>query len=364
MFRILLSIAICALVGSHLFAQSTSKDKKGGNKAVKTSNAPQTEESKLTNYDRLYKADKVTILIGRVVEVRGDSVVYYPATTPGKLAGIATSKLVKIVFSNGETTFLQEKASETKAPVVVEEIIAPKVILDEITLKNGSVISGRISSQQLDRIGYRSANSLDSEPELYVASKNVWKVKYGLTGQEVLLNTIEEKSSNQSNYATKGSKERKGPVYKKFKIDLMAGYSHYLEEGIYNYGFNFSIEPKYNVLDNLAVGLKVEAVDFRLVYDSVVEDFNVASAALSTEYYLGKKVFRPFFGMSVGYYLMASTYNSVFEKEDTETREFGGGPKLGFQVGHFRFATEMNFTNESVFVCLKVGGTIGGGKRK
>lgn len=236
----------------------------------------------------------------------------------------------------------------------VNAVTGKEIPLDEITLKNGAVVAGRIGNIQGDKVGYRPANSLNSGPELFIKAAEIKKVKFGVTGQEIVMN------------ASNGKTEKNGkrPVYRKFKVDVMAGYSHYLEEGIYNYGINYTIEPKYNILDNLAVGLKLEAVDFRLVYDDVTEDITSLSAALSTEYYLGKKVFRPFFGMSVGYYSFLSDYNSVYSDRVTESSDFGGGPKIGFQVGHFRFATEMNFTNENVFVCLKLGGTIGGGKRK
>lgn len=335
--------------------------------------------------DKIYKTDSVTVLKGRIATMTEDSIYYYPSATPKLRKRVALTAVYKIVYASGKTKLIEPKpepeevVEEVKEEVVEkkeEPVAEPVVIIDEITLKTGAVITGRIVSQQKSKIGYRVGDNLDSGEELFVASSKVWKLKYGATGQEVIINPVKEKvSKTKEPKPAKEPKEKKvkeevattdGRVYRKFKVDITMGYSGIMEDAVdASYGFNFSVEPKFNVMDNLAVGLKLEAAAFILSDD---EDYltvaSLPSVSLTSEYYFSKKTVRPYVGISAGAY-----FPKVYEFDDEtitydgETK-FGFAPRVGVQIGHFRVGAEYNFVEEGNFLSIKLGASIGGGKKR
>ena len=345
--------------------------------------------------DKLHKIDNVTILRGKIIRITSDSVYYYPSANPKVRKRVALNQLYKIVYANGTTKMIEpEPVAEEPEKEVVEAVDtttvtkepepapAPVVVVDEIVLKTGAVITGRILSQQKAKIGYRAASSMDSGPELFIPTNKIWKLKYGATGQEVVLNPVKEKAAAKEKKPKpeKAPKEPKaprepkpavaqagdGPVYKKFKVDVTTGYSHFMEEGAdVNFGFNFSVEPKYNVMDNLAVGLKLEAAGFFLATD---EDFStllsLPSASLTSEYYFGKKTVRPYIGVAAGmYFPKLYLFDDELIKESGDAT-FGFAPRAGVQIGHFRIGAEYNIVEDGSFLSVKLGASIGGGKKK
>lgn len=335
--------------------------------------------------DKIFKTDNVTILKGKVIKITEDSIYYYPAATPKLRKRVAVEAVNKIVYANGTTKLIEPKpipekvVEEVKEEVVEkkeEPVAEPVVIIDEITLKSGAVITGRIVSQQKNKIGYRIGDNLDSGEQLFVASSKVWKLKYGATGQEVIINPVKEKTAKTKEpKPAKEPKEKKvreevattdGRVYRKFKVDVTLGYSRIMEDVVdASYGFNFSVEPKFNVLDNLAVGLKLEAAGFILSDD---EDYvtlaTLPSVSLTSEYYFGKKKVRPYIGVSAGAY-----FPKVYEFDDetitySGDTQFGFAPRAGVQIGHFRVGAEYNIVEDGNFLSIKLGASIGGGKKK
>lgn len=362
---------------------ATSTAKPGTTTAKKP--ATPVKKAQPVKTDKIFKTDNVTILKGKVITITEDSIYYYPAATPKLRKRVAVEAVLKIVYANGTTKLIEPKpvpeevVEEVKEEVVEkkeEPVAEPVVIIDEITLKSGAVITGRIVSQQKAKIGYRVGDNLDSGEQLFVASSKVWKLKYGATGQEVIINPVKEKTAKTKEpKPAKEPKEKKvkeevtstdGRVYRKFKVDVTLGYSRIMEDAVdASYGFNFSVEPKFNVLDNLAVGLKLEAAGFILSDD---EDYvtlaSLPSVSLTSEYYFGKKTVRPYIGVSAGAYF-PKTY-----KFDDETitysgdTQFGFAPRVGVQIGHFRVGAEYNIVEDGNFLSIKLGASIGGGKKK
>ena len=167
--------------------------------------------------------------------------------------------------------------------------------------------------------------------------------------------------------------------YKPFRVDIGLGYAFASGGG----GVLFNVEPKYAVIPQLSVGLKMEA-------DIIVRDIaykengieSTASAAAqgivsylaTADYHLMQAGFRPFVGAGLGIYniaaasVKASTAGS--EEKVGASTNFGGLLRAGFDVGHFRLALAYNFAGKDAadsntgFLSLSVGAYIGGGKRK
>ncbi len=152
--------------------------------------------------------------------------------------------------------------------------------------------------------------------------------------------------------------------YGRFKGDITAGYSYPTDLDI-KFGFNFSIEPKYNVTDNIAAGLKIEAAAFLGdSYDEGTGAIIMRSYSATGEYYFSQKKTRPYAGLGLGVYQRILT--SADEEVSTVFNDkalFGFAPRIGVQVGQFRSGLEFNIAQKNTYLSLKIGATIGG-KRK
>ncbi|TAE31744.1 MAG: hypothetical protein EAZ91_06420 [Cytophagales bacterium] len=168
---------------------------------------------------------------------------------------------------------------------------------------------------------------------------------------------------------TVGASYAQAQTYRKFKVDMTSGYSRPTSGvGDVSGGLNLSIEPKYNVTDQIAVGLKFEATVLasadRIGSDGLLLAV-VRSSSLTGEYYFGSKTVRPYLGVGVGLYRPAIIDTSEgFESIDIGAeRQFGFAPRLGLQMGHFRLGVEYNMVKDSNFFSIKTGTTIGGGRK-
>jgi outer membrane protein W len=152
--------------------------------------------------------------------------------------------------------------------------------------------------------------------------------------------------------------------YKRFKVDITTGYANPTgQTGDIKGGLNFSIEPKYNVTDQIAIGIKREAA--LLVAGSANGgDGKIAllqSTSLTAEYYYGEGKVRPFGGVGLGFYA-----GTVFDSQgNSKTGEsvFGFAPRVGLQFSHFRLGVEYNLVKDSNYFAIKIGTTIGGGEK-
>jgi hypothetical protein len=145
--------------------------------------------------------------------------------------------------------------------------------------------------------------------------------------------------------------------YRAFKVDVMGGLASPSGVGLSS-GLTISVEPKYNLSDNIAVGVQFATSLFGTsVSGGSIGAFNNYSAV--GEYYLGESKVRPFAGIGLGIYSGGSV--SFAGQTVTGGSNFGFAPRAGVQLGHFRIAAEYNLVKDSNFLTLKAGFTIGGG---
>lgn len=153
-------------------------------------------------------------------------------------------------------------------------------------------------------------------------------------------------------------------------------------------GVLLSLEPKYNIKDNMNVGLRIGVA-------AIVRDINDSGATTSAkvaangsyvatyDYYFNGagKSFVPYIGAGAGYYSIANV-----EVDDTDnnndftvdaTGKMGGLVRGGFEWGKFRMGLEYNLVPESTlqdingnnqgtvansYVGIHLGFYVGGGK--
>jgi outer membrane protein X len=175
--------------------------------------------------------------------------------------------------------------------------------------------------------------------------------------------------------------------YKPFKVDLALGYAVPGGKGAKG-GVLFAIEPKYAVIDQLTVGLRMEGAVVARGYagadasSDMQVDVKASGSYLLTGdyYYTGKRSFRAFSGIGTGIYTIAAASVSTVDEETAAVgagSKFGGLVRSGFEAGHFRFAVEYNLVpatklttetgktidSKNGYIGFKIGATIGGGKK-
>jgi hypothetical protein len=157
-------------------------------------------------------------------------------------------------------------------------------------------------------------------------------------------------------------------TFKPFKVDISAGYA-LPTTGLTgtNGGFLLSVEPKYAVSDHLTFGIKAETA-ISISRTAVTGDniHGVGSYQATADYYFNTNKVRPFAGIGVGFYTHASTYVNSTDEIESKTN-FGGTPRVGIEVAHFRAAIEYNFAgkvgySDKSYVGIKLGVLIGGGR--
>lgn len=169
--------------------------------------------------------------------------------------------------------------------------------------------------------------------------------------------------------------EAQSAQYKPFEVDLGIVIAFPVNNDL-KLGIGAYIEPKYNIHDNVALGLKAE---FVAIYSKVAAEINgeeidinvsgITSIVATSDYYFTTDVLRPFVGVGAGVYLLGDIKyeDNVLSKEHIGSR-FGFMPRVGVVAGHFRLALEYNVIagltdlNERSYFGLKLGFEIGGGK--
>lgn len=125
-------------------------------------------------------------------------------------------------------------------------------------------------------------------------------------------------------------------------------------------GALFSLEPKYNIEDNMNIGLRIGvAGKVRNVNFSDSNSSAKASASNSYvatyDYYFNKaeKTFVPYLGAGLGYYSIANVeYDDTDNSNDLNidaSGKMGGLIRGGFELGKFRMGLEYNLVPESTF---------------
>lgn len=160
--------------------------------------------------------------------------------------------------------------------------------------------------------------------------------------------------------------------YRAFKVDLMGGWA--MPAGVGSTtkgGINFSIEPKYNITDNLALSYKYEGAILVSADVQGADGDNLVSLNTShlvgAEYYFGDRTVRPFVGAGVGFYhpryiRVDSELNSLDDLNAGRGFKAGFAPRAGLQIGHFRLAAEYNQVKNNSYWGFKMGFTLGGGR--
>jgi hypothetical protein len=133
-------------------------------------------------------------------------------------------------------------------------------------------------------------------------------------------------------------------------------------------GFGAVVEPKYLIHDNIAVGLHLEgAVQFGgSIGDNGATSMSVGAVAATLakgEYLLGTGSVRPFFGIGIGMFDIASqsvSTTSMNASVDQKVgRFFGIAPQLGVDLGHVRLAVTYNYMlGADIIVEQSVNGTM------
>jgi outer membrane protein X len=178
-------------------------------------------------------------------------------------------------------------------------------------------------------------------------------------------------------------------IFKPFKVDVSFGGAIPSGSGSKG-GVLFAIEPKYAIMDQLAVGLRIEgAVTARgfVASDgsSAQADIKATSSYVATgDYYFSNKSFRPFVGAGVGIFSLAAAKfdegNGTTTELASSSSKFGGLVRAGFELGHFRLGVEYNLIGNTTisdpgdpsftikaknsYLGLKAGFFFGGGRKK
>lgn len=160
-------------------------------------------------------------------------------------------------------------------------------------------------------------------------------------------------------------------IFKKFKVDVSAGYAIPQESGGSGKkaGALFAIEPKYAVMDELAVGLRMEgAVTANVDVNGQKGNAKANASYLATgDYYFSNNRFRPFAGVGAGIFENArvdiSSQNPSVDSIPIKSK-FGFMARTGFEFGHLRIGVEYNFVPDKMgYLGLKIGVLIGGGRK-
>ena len=185
------------------------------------------------------------------------------------------------------------------------------------------------------------------------------------------------------------SQAQDGGDLKPFKIDLSMGYAIPGGEGAKG-GIIFAVEPKYAVIPNLAIGLRMEGAIIAK-FSGYDEDGNAmntkvkaAGSYLATGdyYFTNNYALRPFAGAGAGIFSIAGIEVNSNSENISGGSKFGGMVRGGFEAGHFRIGLEYNIvpkttfegydsdgnyvtglTSSNNYIGIKLGAFIGGGRR-
>jgi outer membrane protein W len=165
----------------------------------------------------------------------------------------------------------------------------------------------------------------------------------------------------------------------KFRVGLDLGYT--MPDG--GGGVLIAVEPKYNIADNMNIGIRFESAAMAKNVGETEADLTASGTYSGTfDYYFnsGSSSFAPFLGGGVGY----STLGNLSSSVDTELVEgsvelevdgkFGGLIRAGFEAGKFRLAATYNLIGKTdlgegaeiknSYLGISLGFYLGGGKWK
>ena len=135
-------------------------------------------------------------------------------------------------------------------------------------------------------------------------------------------------------------------------------------------GLSGDFDFRYNVMDNVNVGLKLSMALLAKDFKSQDENNNSATASaigstlLTGDYYFskGESLFTPFVGCGIGRYrimnIQVAEINGQSQSTSTSItylseRKPGGVIRAGFEYGHFRMAADYNIVASSTLVDIQ-----------
>src|SRR6266542_2719344 len=159
-------------------------------------------------------------------------------------------------------------------------------------------------------------------------------------------------------------------TYKPFKLDLAIGLLFPTGNTFLDERFLFAMEPKYNLTDQLSLGLRMEVAPYTNFAGSSNEFVvkSVSSYLLTSDYFFNNaKKFRPFIGIGTGIFLQTIRSNG-FPIVTTKEKKFGLETRVGLERNHFRLALEYNttFNNQESkmnYISLKMGVFLWGNRK-
>ena len=173
--------------------------------------------------------------------------------------------------------------------------------------------------------------------------------------------------------------------FKPFKVDVSLGYAIPGGEGAKG-GVLFVVEPKYAVIPEVSVGLRIEAAIMArgradASGNNSEVDVKAAGSYLATgDYYFTSSTVRPFAGAGLGIYSLAAASTEDNGASVSSGSKFGQMVRAGVELSHFRVGVEYNIVPKTTmeyinssgtktttsmkngYVGIKVGFCIGGGK--
>lgn len=176
--------------------------------------------------------------------------------------------------------------------------------------------------------------------------------------------------------------------FKPFKVDVSLGYAIPGGTGAKG-GVLFVVEPKYAVIPEVSVGLRIEAAVMargQVDANGQAADVDVKAAGsylLTGDYYFTSTTVRPFAGAGLGIFSLAaasSNSNGTTASASAGTK-FGEMIRAGVEISHFRVGVEYNivpatkyemvnvntgakqtYSTKNGYIGIKLGFCIGGGK--
>ncbi|GAB3993809.1 hypothetical protein GCM10028807_30000 [Spirosoma daeguense] len=175
------------------------------------------------------------------------------------------------------------------------------------------------------------------------------------------------------------------------KLNATAGYALPLYQGASKGGFVYSVEPRYHVTRQIAVGLRFEQafISRTEILNNNLEYTSQAKSTLSglatVNYLFGKKTVQPFIGIGAGLYhiepsaqLLNGPSSTIYRFSLPATNQFGGMVRIGVNYSAITAEVAANLmddssisyvnmnsvlTGKNSYFTAKIGYTLGGKQR-
>jgi outer membrane protein W len=143
--------------------------------------------------------------------------------------------------------------------------------------------------------------------------------------------------------------------YKKFRVGLGLGYAASGGSGSSG-GVLVALEPSYRLSDALSLGLRLETAALTRGFSQDISSGSsvgvaaIGSYTVNGQYYFGSSSFRPFVGLGLGLYSLASvsvSYQGTSVDAVASESKVGFYPRAGFDYGHFNLTLDYNVIGSS-----------------